>query len=85
MKESPNDTDPNINAQLTKKFFINLEYIFHLDSSNKKLCHITDHTQAKNKAYKPFFSKFDHFSFTFNFLTVKEGNIHCSHVPMFTC
>ena len=49
MKESPNETDPNINAQLTKKFFINLEYIFHLDSTNKKRCHIIDHTLAKKK------------------------------------
>ena len=59
MKESPNETDPNINAQLTKKFSINLEYIFHLDSTNKKLYHIIDHTLAKNKVFEPFFSEFD--------------------------
>ena len=85
MKESPNETDPNINAQLIKKFFFNLEYVFHLDSTNKKLYHIIDTTLAKNKAYELFFSEFDHFSPTFSFLTPKERNIHCSHVPMFTC
>ena len=37
MEDSPYDDDPNINPQLTEKFFINLDYIFHLDSTKKKI------------------------------------------------
>ena len=33
------DTDPAMNEQLTKKFFIKSEYNFHYDSTNKNRSH----------------------------------------------
>ena len=48
MKNSPYDDDPNSNPHLTEKFFMKSEYIFHLDSNNKKLDHIIDHAQKKH-------------------------------------
>ena len=34
------------------------------------------------KAYDSYFSKFNHFSLTVNFLTPKERDLHCSHQIM---
>ena len=34
------------------------------------------------KAYDSYFSKFNHFSLTFNLLTPKERDLHCPHQIM---
>ena len=49
MKDSPNDDDPNTHPQQTESFFKKSEYIFHLDSTNKKLDNIKDHALEKIK------------------------------------
>ena len=72
------DDDPNINSQLTEKFLIKSQYIFHLDGTNKKLDHIIDHALTNTEAYEPFFNKFNQFALTFNFFTPNERDIHCS-------
>ena len=70
MENSPYDDDPNINPQLTEKFFIKSVYFFHLDSTIKKIYRIIDHALTNTEACEPFFNKFNHF--TLNFLAPKE-------------
>ena len=41
--------------------------------------HIIYTTLRDTKAYDSFFSKFNHFSLTFNFLTPKERDLLCSY------
>ena len=82
MQDSLYDDDPNINSQLTEKIFVKPEYIFHLDSTNKKFDHIIDHALTNIEAYETFFNKFNQFALTFNFLTPNERDIRCSHEVM---
>ena len=37
MENTPNEYDPNTNPQLTEKLFIRSEYVFHMESTNKKI------------------------------------------------
>ena len=83
MKNTPHEDDPNTNPQLTEFFFIGSEYIFHLDSTNRKFGNIIARALTNTKAYEPFFSKFNLFALTFHFLTPKEREINCSHEIMF--
>ena len=68
MEDSPYDDDPNINPQLTEKFFINSKYFLQLDSTNKKFDHIIDLALTSTKAYKTFFTNSIvlHFYLTFS-------------------
>ena len=68
MEDSPYEDDPNINPQLTEKIFINLDYIFHLDSTKKKKIR-----QYHRSRINKFFSKFNHFALSFNFLTHQKN------------
>ena len=56
MEVTPDADDPNTNPQLTEKIFIRIEYVFHIDGTNKKmiLLLITKHTNytKKTKALK---------------------------------
>ena len=49
---------------------------------NKKYDHIISAALRDTKAYDSYFSKINHFSLTFNFLTPKEFDLHCSHQIM---
>ena len=40
MDKNPNEDNPNTNPQLTEKFFFRSEYLYHIDSTNKKLQNI---------------------------------------------
>ena len=73
--------DTNANHQLTEKFFIKSSYIFTINCL-KKYDHIISAALRDTKAYNSYFSKLNHFSLTFNFLTPKERDIHCSHQIM---
>ena len=46
---------------------------------NKKYDHIISTPLRDTKTYGSHFSKSNHFSLTFNFLTTKERDLHCSH------
>ena len=74
----PYDTEPAVNSQLTKKFFIKSEHSSHIDITTK-IDHITDHAIMNTKAYEPFFSKFDHYELIFKLQTLKEGDTNYSH------
>ena len=49
---------------------------------NKKYDHIISTALRNTKAYDSYFSIFNHFSLTFNFLTPKERDLNCSHQIM---
>ena len=49
---------------------------------NKKYDHIIFTEVRETKAYEPYFNEFNNFSRTFNFLTPKECDLHCSHQIM---
>ena len=52
MEDSTYDTDPTKNFQLFKNFFIKTDYIFDLDSTNKKFHHLIDHAFETPKLSK---------------------------------
>ena len=56
--------------------------LFVIDSKNKKYDNIISTALTETKAYDSYFTKFNHFSLTFNFLTPKERDLHRSHEVM---
>ena len=82
MEDRVIDEDENANPKVTEKFFIKSEYIFVINITNKKYDIIVSTALRDNKAYDSYFNKFNHFSLTFNFLTPKERDLHCSHEIM---
>ena len=71
--------DTNANTQLTEKFFIKSSYVFTINCMNEKYDHIISAAVRDTKTYHSYFSKFNNFSLTFNLLTPKERDLHCSH------
>ena len=65
--------------QLKEKFFIKSEYIFGLDSKNKKYDDFSSTSLTDKKRIILISIKFNHFSLTFRFLTPKECDLDCSH------
>ena len=67
------------NPQLTEKYFIRTPYIFTLSAMDKKHNHILSEALVVIQAYESLYDKFETFSLTFQFLTLKERDLHCSH------
>ena len=82
MEDTFLEDDTYANAQLTAKFFLKYQYIFVINFMNKKYDHIIFIAIRETKAYEPYFNEFNNFSLTFNFLTPKECDLHCSHQIM---
>ena len=76
------EDDTNANPQLTEDFFIKSHYVFVISCMNIKYDRIIPTALRDTKFYDPHFNKFNHFSLTFNFLTPKERDLHCSHQIM---
>ena len=49
---------------------------------DKKYDNIISTALCGTKAYDSYYNKFNHLSLTFNFLTPKERDLHCSHQVM---
>ena len=67
--------DKNANPQITEKLFIKSSYVFTINCMNKKNDQIISAALRDTKALDSYFSKFNHFSLTFNFLTPKEREL----------
>ena len=65
-----------------KKLFIKPEYLFQIDSTNKKFDNIIATAVKNTKACLSYFNNFNHFALTILFLTPKERELHCSHEVM---
>ena len=74
--------DPFANPQLTEKFFIKTPYTFTLNIFLKKYDNVISAALHDIHAYDSYFNKFNHFSLTFQFLTPKVPDLHCSHEVM---
>ena len=70
------------NPQLTEKFFIKTPYVFTLNTLDKKYDHVISTALRGIQASDLYFNKLKHFSLTFQFLTPKERDLHCSHDVM---
>ena len=81
-ENTPNEDYTNTNPQLTMKFFIEFEYIFHLDSTNKNFDKLIARALTNSNAYESFSTNFYHFALTFHFFTPKERDLYCSHEIM---
>ena len=76
------EDNKNTNPQVTENFFIKSQYVFVINCMNKKYDNDISTALRDTKAYTSDFIKFNHFSLTFNFLTPKERDLHCSHQIM---
>ena len=71
--------DKFANPQLTQKIFIKTPYVFTFKNLDKKHDHVISAALRDIQAYDSYFNKFNKFALTFNFLTPKERDLHCSH------
>ena len=62
MEDYTNEDDPNTNPQVTKNFFIRTEYVFHLNSTNKKFDKFIAIALTNTKAYESYVNKINHFA-----------------------
>ena len=80
MEDTPDEEHPNTKPQLANKFFIQSEYVFHIDSTNKKLDNIKATALKNTKAYESYFNKLNHFALTFHHFTL----LHLRKSTLFT-
>ena len=76
-------TTETLKSQLTQKILIKSRYVFTVNSMNKKFDNVILVAICNTQAYDSYFNKINHFSLTFQFLTPKERDLHCSHVSSY--